>query len=346
MSKKYAPLEIGLSRRTMLAALIAIREKGEGFDPDQGIEGNITYLLRNKIARTYIAQATQWYINTAKTWPKFSGDYRWPVPSPNKNFSPESYALRPYAHGDGLHWEGKYGESQMELLNFLIETIEGFTSDNDFGIAWPWNDPTATKACEAWFSQVNSRLVRREYSGFLENDNLGNIPGGCRSALDFVLRTKRKTLTDITSVGVYPMSDLLGYGLDDSAFNFSCPIAVFFAMWQIVTDAEELLRKRNEIFVLEKNQVMPIADRVEFLFHHIAAVRPVPERKLNSLKKRYIAAINIMKDLDKARPHIFHDIMALSPNGGRNAVMSITQRFGTRREITVFSGVDIPNFGE
>lgn len=49
-------------------------------------------------------------------WSRFSGDRRYPVPSPDKHMTPKEYYQSTLDK-----WVGEYGKLRMELLDHLIE---------------------------------------------------------------------------------------------------------------------------------------------------------------------------------------------------------------------------------
>lgn len=55
-------------------------------------------------------------------WPKFSGDSRYPVPSP-KGCPPKDEFSRVAVSSDNF-WEGEYGALRWELLEFCIDQLE------------------------------------------------------------------------------------------------------------------------------------------------------------------------------------------------------------------------------
>lgn len=57
----------------------------------------------------------------ATAWPKHSGDSEYPVPAPDGVESP-AYVY----HTQGDMWVGKYGDLRMELLDFVINQLEGY----------------------------------------------------------------------------------------------------------------------------------------------------------------------------------------------------------------------------
>jgi len=48
-------------------------------------------------------------------WDKFSGNWLYPVPSPDKEITPEDYYI------EHNKWTGEYGKLRMELLDHLID---------------------------------------------------------------------------------------------------------------------------------------------------------------------------------------------------------------------------------
>lgn len=52
------------------------------------------------------------------TWPKFSGNECYPVPSPDPEEGSQQVYMR--THDE---WSGEYGELRYELLDFLIEEL-------------------------------------------------------------------------------------------------------------------------------------------------------------------------------------------------------------------------------
>ena len=58
-------------------------------------------------------------------WPKYSGGAIFPVPSPDSERN--HFGIYVYASRKGTLWTGEYGALRMELLEWLIHTLE--TSD-------------------------------------------------------------------------------------------------------------------------------------------------------------------------------------------------------------------------
>jgi hypothetical protein len=58
---------------------------------------------------------SNWIVRTARRWGKYSGDPRYPVPSPFWLFTPK------WAFDHFKKWSGRYGSLRMELLEFLLE---------------------------------------------------------------------------------------------------------------------------------------------------------------------------------------------------------------------------------
>lgn len=91
-------------------------------EPTMGICGNLDHQLAKtlgeKMTDYFILEdlgmsTYQWVGETSQNWPKHSGCYAMPVPTP----SLEGWVL---TH----KWEGEYGELRRELLQFLIEELE------------------------------------------------------------------------------------------------------------------------------------------------------------------------------------------------------------------------------
>ena len=70
-----------------------------------------------------------WY-NTSDdvydNWDKFSGDYMYPVPSPDENMTPEEY----YYYTPNK-WGGEYGKLRMDLLDRMIEWYSRLADEED-----------------------------------------------------------------------------------------------------------------------------------------------------------------------------------------------------------------------
>lgn len=59
------------------------------------------------------------------SWDKFSGEYNYPVPSPNSDMTPRS------AFSNLPKWKGEYGKLRKELLKHCIATLEQVIIERD-----------------------------------------------------------------------------------------------------------------------------------------------------------------------------------------------------------------------
>ncbi|QLA10710.1 hypothetical protein TH2_144 [Shewanella phage Thanatos-2] len=57
-----------------------------------------------------------------KSWPKFSGNINYPVPSQHSYFSHRKEYM--IAADYNLHWLGEYGKARYELLEHMVKTLE------------------------------------------------------------------------------------------------------------------------------------------------------------------------------------------------------------------------------
>lgn len=89
----------------LLQALISMRE--ERPIPDRGICQNVEELT----GRTHLTTLDKLFMK----WPKFSGSISFPVPH-NNGHAWAFYTLP--------MWEGEYGASRLELLEFCIQELE------------------------------------------------------------------------------------------------------------------------------------------------------------------------------------------------------------------------------
>lgn len=66
-------------------------------------------------------------IHTYQNWPKYSGDFSYPVPVPsdlpNSDIGINVTPGMAYNYA-GNYWAGEYGQLRMELLDFLISELE------------------------------------------------------------------------------------------------------------------------------------------------------------------------------------------------------------------------------
>ena len=112
---------VQITANQLLGALKALQVSPA--EPTMGICGNLDYKLASelgaKMTDYFILEEDlgistyQWVGETSQLWPKWSGHYVMPVPTP----SLEGWVL---TH----KWEGEYGELRRELLQFLIEELE------------------------------------------------------------------------------------------------------------------------------------------------------------------------------------------------------------------------------
>jgi hypothetical protein len=107
-----------LKRKAVLAALWDIK-KGN----TKPVMGLCTYLSNQLSRGSFNPQLVNWLGTKFVSWPEYSGDYNYPVPSPYKRVSAQMY----YEHNS--KWEGAYGSSRMRLVNFLIRELEKELAD-------------------------------------------------------------------------------------------------------------------------------------------------------------------------------------------------------------------------
>lgn len=339
-------LHIGLTTAIVIEILQAIK-KGDR-NPDLCLEGNLLEHAEKRVAQAYLLPLSLWFRKAAsEQWKHYSGDINWPIPSPDGS-PPGEYALKPYPLGEDHHWGGEYGKMQLDLLDTLVGYLKLFPGYT-FGLTDTWSSPSSTTAARRWLDDVKKRVKPLGITN-IENCSVEAIPGLCRSALDFVLNCfQGKTINDLTSVGVYPPTDISGihFFRDDRSPHISSltPLPVFFMYWDLLVEAERRLRRRNEIFVRERLAVATIHERVEFLAIEAAHVCRTPESKVNALLKRFHENVKIMNDLAKCRRSIFHDVVVASPAGGRTAKYMISFSSITHT-VELASGVDIPDFKE
>lgn len=104
-------------RARLLEALINLRDNGPT-DRTQGICENVDcywhHTWGNSVAYHLVPVV-------AKGWPKHSGVHDYPIPSTNKRFN---HAERYFDLG-GNKWVGKQGELRTELINYMIQELEG-----------------------------------------------------------------------------------------------------------------------------------------------------------------------------------------------------------------------------
>ncbi len=97
----------------ILKALNLIKENGPA-DIDLGIchaVKNYMFYSREEVVQALLEDAFS-------KWPGFSGRKDYPVTHPSMN------PIAAYATEENL-WVGEYGARRIDLLNFLIETLEG-----------------------------------------------------------------------------------------------------------------------------------------------------------------------------------------------------------------------------
>lgn len=69
---------------------------------------------------TYTTLFFTWFNPIVKTWPKYSGDLYYPIPSLTKRATP----YRDYNLSKGQRWTGEYLKLRLELIDFVIEELE------------------------------------------------------------------------------------------------------------------------------------------------------------------------------------------------------------------------------
>ena len=122
-AKRHNP-DVGIPMKTienMLQALRKVRDDyyngGCDFDCCMGICSNVNRALY-KLDLHEVCPSSE--LRTLfETWPKYSGDVDYPVPSPSKDWS----AAKQYGMVADM-WAGEYGELRLELLNHCISELE------------------------------------------------------------------------------------------------------------------------------------------------------------------------------------------------------------------------------
>lgn len=109
------------TKEKMLQALRKVRDdyynSGRDFDYYVGICSNVNRALY-KLDLHGVDHSTELYA-LFKTWPKYSGNSDYPVPSLYKDLSAEQQ------YGIAFNmWAGAYGELRVELLNHCISELE------------------------------------------------------------------------------------------------------------------------------------------------------------------------------------------------------------------------------
>ena len=104
--------------------LQALKDTLENPEPNLAICSNVRYrLFRFPQYKWGIAAEVENSLGLLfERWPKFSGDSRYPVPSP-KGWPPEDEFSRAAVSSDNF-WEGEYGALRKELLQFCIGQLE------------------------------------------------------------------------------------------------------------------------------------------------------------------------------------------------------------------------------
>ena len=109
------------TQEKMLLALRKVRDdyhnNAYDFDAYVGICSNVNRAL--DMLELYVVSPYKELGKLFKTWPKYSGDIDYPVPSPYKDLS----AATQYGMAMDM-WEGAYGELRIELLDHCIYELE------------------------------------------------------------------------------------------------------------------------------------------------------------------------------------------------------------------------------
>lgn len=103
-----------IAQKHMLLALKALRDEGPshlGF----GICSNVDSLL-TRMGATVTPATDEVMYGLFEKWPKFTGCPEFPVPHPH--LTPAA------AYAEPQIWEGVYGDTRKELLNFMIAELE------------------------------------------------------------------------------------------------------------------------------------------------------------------------------------------------------------------------------
>lgn len=116
------PPTYNITSNQLLAALTAV-QNGKRPLPDKGICDNVEDLFLHDFEQyhtlKYQGQTLyHWFQETAKEWGGFSGDPYYPVPSPRKAIDVQlAYQRYPC-------WEGEYGQSRLNLLDFFMGQVQ------------------------------------------------------------------------------------------------------------------------------------------------------------------------------------------------------------------------------
>lgn len=106
-------------KQLLLNALLSIEENV----PDRGLG-----IYPNMDIVTDCNLRLQWQFEAiAKKWPHYTGNDRYPVPSPYETTAIEEYQWRiqqGYLYSDGDMWSGRYGQLRKDLLAFVIAELK------------------------------------------------------------------------------------------------------------------------------------------------------------------------------------------------------------------------------
>lgn len=117
-------------------AMINIRDGNR--KPVLGICANLAEAISSydrMIIGNRLGSATQLVSGLAETWPKYSGNPKYPVPRPGSNSSYE--AMTVYEQTFDNKWTGEYGKLRMELLDYLIQQVDVAINLSRVLEAWP-----------------------------------------------------------------------------------------------------------------------------------------------------------------------------------------------------------------
>ena len=111
----------------LLQGLKAIHKRR--LDPSGGICWNLDLWQRQHKEYDELPLVSKRLSYWAETWPKFSGNHSYPVPSLDLQLSP-AYAFNNATTVRGRMWgkTNRYGALRWELLEFLIATLEAFVA--------------------------------------------------------------------------------------------------------------------------------------------------------------------------------------------------------------------------
>jgi hypothetical protein len=104
-------------RAKLLECLIRIRDEGP-INDDEGICENVDILWDDTWGGSF---AYHLIPVIAKGWPKHSGIHDYPIPSTNKSIK---HAERYFDYG-GNKWVGQQSVLRTELINYMIQQLEG-----------------------------------------------------------------------------------------------------------------------------------------------------------------------------------------------------------------------------